>query len=99
MFFGERDVATAHLPLASFAVPTSLRSPAMNAPEKLPSSSPAAAEPHVMKTYGRLLVALSHGKGCWVWDTEGRKYLDGLGGIAVNTLGHDHPRFVFALHD
>ena len=71
----------------------------MNAPEKLPSSSPAAAEPHVMKTYGRLPVALSHGKGCWVWDIEGRKYLDGLGGIAVNTLGHDHPRLVPALHD
>ena len=46
-------------------------------------SHPAAAapaEPHVMQTYGRLPIALSHGKGCWVWDTEGRKYLDGLGG-------------------
>ena len=58
----------------------------MNAPEKLP----AAPEPHVMKTYGRLPVALSHGRGCWLWDTEGRKYLDALAGIAVNTLGHAH---------
>ena len=67
----------------------------MNAPEKLP----AAPEPHVMKTYGRLPVALSHGRGCWLWDTEGRKYLDALAGIAVNTLGHAHPRLVAALTD
>jgi acetylornithine aminotransferase len=56
-------------------------------------------EPHVMKTYGRLPIALSHGRGCWLWDTEGRKYLDGLGGIAVNTLGHAHPKLVPALQD
>jgi acetylornithine aminotransferase len=67
----------------------------MNAPDKLP----AAPEPHVMKTYGRLPMALSHGRGCWVWDTDGKKYLDGLGGIAVNTLGHAHPRLVPALQD
>jgi acetylornithine/N-succinyldiaminopimelate aminotransferase len=67
----------------------------MNAPEKLP----AVAEPHVMKTYGRLPLALSHGRGCWVWDTAGKKYLDGLGGIAVNTLGHAHPKLVPALQD
>jgi acetylornithine aminotransferase len=67
----------------------------MNAPDR-----PAAAAPsHLMNTYGRLPVALSHGKGCWVWDTQGRKYLDGLGGIAVNTLGHAHPKLVPALQD
>ena len=65
----------------------------MNAPDRLPASP----EPHVMKTYGRLPVALSHGRGCWVWDTDGKKYLDGLGGIAVNTLGHAHPKLVPAL--
>ena len=68
----------------------------MNAPEKLPLPSP---EPHVMKTYGRVPVALSHGRGCWLWDTDGKKYLDGLGGIAVNTLGHAHPKLVPALTD
>ena len=67
----------------------------MNAPEKIAPS----AEPHVMKTYGRLPLALSHGRGCWVWDTDGKKYLDGLGGIAVNTLGHAHPRLVPALQE
>ncbi|MDP9043181.1 MAG: aspartate aminotransferase family protein [Pseudomonadota bacterium] len=67
----------------------------MNAPDKLPASQ----EPHVMATYGRLPIALAHGRGCWVWDTEGKKYLDGLAGIAVNTLGHDHPKLVPALRD
>ena len=73
----------------------------MNAP--VPATAAAApvapTEPHVMKTYGRLPIALSHGRGCRVWDTQGREYLDGLGGIAVNTLGHAHPKFVAALTD
>jgi acetylornithine/N-succinyldiaminopimelate aminotransferase len=67
----------------------------MNAPER----PPAPLEPHVMQTYARLPLALSHGRGCWVWDTAGKKYLDGLGGIAVNTLGHAHPKLVPALQD
>ena len=67
--------------------------PALEAPMTAPS------EPHVMKTYGRLPIALSHGRGCWVWDTDGREYLDALGGIAVNTLGHAHPRLVPALQE
>ena len=70
----------------------------MNAPDKLPAV-PASTEPHVMNTYGRLPMALSHGRGCWVWDTDGKRYLDGLGGIAVNTLGHAHPRLVPALQE
>lgn len=52
---------------------------------------------HVMNTYARLPVAFSHGSGAWLWDTEGKKYLDGLSGIAVNTLGHAHPQLVEAL--
>ena len=59
----------------------------------------AAAEPHVMKTYTRLPIALSHGRGCRVWDTNGREYLDALAGIAVNTLGHAHPKLVPALQE
>ena len=59
----------------------------------------ALAEPHVMPTYSRVPIALSHGRGCWLWDTQGREYLDGLGGIAVNTLGHAHPKLVPALQD
>ncbi len=56
-----------------------------------------AASPHVMNTYGRVPIALERGQGCRVWDVNGKEYLDGLGGIAVNTLGHNHPRFVPAL--
>jgi acetylornithine aminotransferase len=62
----------------------------MNAPVSMP---------HVMPTYGRLPIALSHGEGVRVWDTEGRRYLDALSGIAVNTLGHKHPKLVPALQD
>ena len=58
-----------------------------------------AASPHVMNTYGRVPIALSHGQGCRVWDINGKAYLDGLGGIAVNTLGHNHPKLVPALQD
>ena len=68
----------------------------MNAPADPAVMNPM---PHVMNTYGRLPIALSHGKGCWVWDTQGRRYLDALGGIAVNTLGHGHPKLVPALQE
>jgi acetylornithine/N-succinyldiaminopimelate aminotransferase len=58
-----------------------------------------AASPHTMNTYGRVPIALSHGQGVRVWDVNGKSYLDGLGGIAVNTLGHNHPKLVPALQD
>ncbi len=58
-----------------------------------------AASPHTMNTYGRLPVALSHGRGLRVWDTQGKSYIDGLAGIAVNTLGHAHPKLTPALQD
>jgi acetylornithine/N-succinyldiaminopimelate aminotransferase len=58
-----------------------------------------ASSPHTMNTYGRLPIALSHGQGVRVWDVNGREYLDALAGIAVNTLGHNHPKFVPALQD
>ena len=54
---------------------------------------------HVMNTYARLPVAFVRGEGVWLWDSEGHRYLDGLSGIAVNTLGHAHPRFTAALCD
>ncbi|MCS6811042.1 MAG: aspartate aminotransferase family protein [Tepidimonas sp.] len=63
------------------------------------SSFAPIPEPHVMSTYGRVPIMLTHGRGCRVWDVEGREYLDALAGIAVNTLGHAHPRFVRALQD
>jgi acetylornithine aminotransferase len=47
-----------------------------------------------MNTYSRIPVAFTHGEGVWVWDQSGKKYLDALAGIAVNTLGHAHPGLV-----
>ena len=58
-----------------------------------------AASPHTMNTYARLPIALERGQGCRVWDVNGKSYLDGLGGIAVNTLGHNHPKLVPALQE
>ncbi|MDR0378873.1 MAG: aspartate aminotransferase family protein [Candidatus Accumulibacter sp.] len=52
---------------------------------------------HLMNTYARLPVAFSHGNGSRISDTEGRMYLDALSGIAVNTLGHNHPALVAAI--
>jgi len=52
---------------------------------------------HVMNTYARQSVAFVRGEGVWLWDEDGRKYLDALAGIAVNTLGYAHPKFARAL--
>ena len=49
---------------------------------------------HVMNTYNRLPVSFVRGEGAWIWDDQGRKYLDALAGIAVSTLGHAHPKLV-----
>lgn len=52
---------------------------------------------HLMTTYSRLPVAFTRGEGVWLWDTEGKRYLDGVAGVAVNTLGHAHPKLAQAL--
>jgi len=49
--------------------------------------------------YGRLPVAFERGEGVWLWDTEGKRYLDGLAGIGVSCLGHGHPALVKAIAD
>tara|TARA_R110001583_G_scaffold195420_1_gene373053 strand:+ start:66669 stop:67829 length:1161 start_codon:yes stop_codon:yes gene_type:complete len=50
-----------------------------------------------MNTYARLPVAFTHGDGVWLHDETGKRYLDALSGIAVSTLGHNHPRLVRAI--
>ncbi|MCE9633103.1 MAG: acetylornithine transaminase [Methylophilales bacterium] len=52
---------------------------------------------HLMNTYNRQPVTFTKGEGVWLWDAEGRKYLDALAGIAVNGLGHAHPKLVAAI--
>ena len=49
---------------------------------------------HLMNTYARQPVAFTHGEGAWIYDETGKRYLDALAGIAVSTLGHNHPRLV-----
>ncbi len=51
----------------------------------------------LMATYKRLPVTFARGEGAWLWDTEGKRYLDALGGIAVAGLGHAHPAVTRAL--
>jgi acetylornithine aminotransferase len=52
---------------------------------------------HLMNTYARQPVAFARGEGAWLWDTDGKRYLDGLCGIAVSGLGHAHPKFARAI--
>ena len=54
---------------------------------------------HLMNTYARLPVAFVRGEGVWLWDQSGKRYLDALAGIAVNTLGHGHPALVKAIEE
>jgi predicted acetylornithine/succinylornithine family transaminase len=54
---------------------------------------------HVMQTYGRVPVAFVRGEGTQLWDSEGRRYLDFLGGLAVTALGHAHPAVADAIAD
>ncbi|MBZ4200527.1 MAG: acetylornithine transaminase [Methylotenera sp.] len=52
---------------------------------------------HLMNTYMRQPVTFTKGEGIWLWDTAGEKYLDALAGVAVNGLGHAHPKLVQAI--
>lgn len=53
---------------------------------------------HLMNTYGRQPVTFVKGEGVWLTDTAGDRYLDALSGVAVNGLGHAHPKFTAALN-
>ena len=53
----------------------------------------------VMNTYGRFPIAIEKGKGCRLWDTEGKEYLDFVAGIATCTLGHAHPALIKAVSE
>ncbi len=59
----------------------------------------AAERKALLQTYARYPLVIMRGKGCHVWDVDGKKYLDLLSGIGVNALGHAHPRIVKAIRD
>jgi Aminotransferase class-III len=79
----------AELPNAPSAAYTAVTHPI---PDPTPSSRTretlALAKEYILPVYARPPIVLDHGKGCWVWDCDGRKYLDFTAGIAVNALGH-----------
>lgn len=54
---------------------------------------------HLMNTYSRQPVTFVRGEGVWLWDDKGEKYLDALAGVAVNGLGHAHPKLVKAISE
>ena len=54
---------------------------------------------HLMNTYSRQPITFTHGKGVWLWDAQGNQYLDALAGVAVNGLGHAHPKLVKAISE
>ncbi len=53
----------------------------------------------LIQNYARTALVIDRGKGCWVWDIHGKKYLDFVSGLGVNALGYSHPRIVRALRD
>src|SRR3954453_11859549 len=73
----------------------------MSTPSTSPSTSPATIKQRyaaaLMNTFGVPQLVLTRGKGAHVWDEEGKEYVDLLGGIAVNALGHAHPAVVEAV--
>ena len=54
---------------------------------------------YLVQTYARYPVVIDRCKGCWLYDVNGKKYLDFLAGIAVNALGHAHPRIVKTIRE
>src|SRR3954447_14960849 len=65
-----------------------------------PTSSAAVLDAYaesVMNTFGLPKRVFTRGEGCYVWDAEGRRYLDLLSGLAVNALGHAHPTVLSAI--
>jgi len=54
---------------------------------------------YLIQTYARSPIVIERGKGCWVWDAKGKKYLDFVAGLGVNALGHGHPRILKALRE
>src|SRR5271166_2626346 len=54
---------------------------------------------YLLNTYARYPIAIARGKGVYVYDVEGKRYLDFLSGLGVNALGHAHPRIVKVIRE
>jgi acetylornithine/N-succinyldiaminopimelate aminotransferase len=84
---------------AADPAPTRHPAAAGNAAAPQPASAPAAPASAILGTYKRAPMELVRGEGVWLWDAEGRKYLDFVSGIAVNALGHGDAALKAALHE
>src|ERR1035437_6474027 len=69
----------------------------MNSPTILRTSTADLYDAHVLKNYARAPLTLVRGRGSFVWDDQGKQYLDFTSGIAVSALGHCHPHWVVAI--
>ncbi len=69
----------------------------MTNPNNLNKECINQAADYIMPTYGRFPITITKGKGCWLYDINGNKYLDMLAGLAVCNLGHAHPRLANAI--
>src|SRR5438552_18348502 len=72
------------------------KSPA-NSPKSKPAKASSGPSPAVMPTYARQDIAFEKGEGAWLVSTTGERYLDFASGVAVNALGHAHPKLIAAL--
>ncbi len=54
---------------------------------------------YLLQNYARYPLVLDHGEGAWLWDTDGKRYLDFIAGIGVNSLGHNHPAVVRVIQE
>ena len=71
----------------------------MNTLEQTMEELIAEGKQYLIPTYNPLPIVLERGEGCYVWDTNGKKYLDLVAGIAVNSLGGNHPTVVKAIQE
>jgi acetylornithine aminotransferase/acetylornithine/N-succinyldiaminopimelate aminotransferase len=81
-------------PKKKIATRPAAKSERLNVPAPKPDARLLDAEKFLLPTYKRQPVVMTQGRGAYVFDATGKKYLDFLGGIAVNALGHAHPRIV-----
>lgn len=68
-------------------------------PQKLNKTYDELDKKYYLQTFKRYPLTFDHGKGSHIWDVEGNEYIDMLGGIAVNSVGHCHPKVVKAIQD
>lgn len=74
-------------------------SPAIESAAQLAQSVMDLEQQYLLQNYARYPIVLKRGRGCWLFDVQGKRYLDLISGIGVNSLGHAHPRIVRVLRE